>query len=198
VATFGDRLARFVVLGFVIIGFLLLVRSVSGPNSVAREIGVAIDQGKIGRVVVFSCGAMLVEVMPDHPAILFHEREMNGATSEICSRNDYGNLDTNPAAMDENKRIVQGLKQFAKDLRWDFLVWSPIPDDIIGYGVYLYERGSDRVFAIYIPQLPEQNGGAVGRWRYSNGKWNIENLEYTMRSNFYNNARELLTSNGHE
>lgn len=123
---------------------------------------------------------------------------MIGAASEICSRNNYSNLDTNAAATDENKKAIQKLQQFAKDLRWDFLVWSPIPDDIIGYGVYLYEKGSDRVFAIYGPQLPEQNGGAIGRWHYSNGKWILESLEYTMGSNFYISAKELLTSNARE
>ncbi len=193
--TFGDRLARFVFLGFLALAFLIFVRSVFGPNSVAREIGRAINQGKISKAVVISCGDILIEVIPDNPAIQFHIHEMNsGTSSDVCGRKDYySNQDTNLASTSENKTIFKGLEQFADDLRWDFLVWSPFSGNIISHGIYLYEQDSDKVFAIYVAQFPSSDG-AVASWRYANSKWTLESLEYTMASSFYSNARKLLTT----
>lgn len=123
--TFGDRVARLGLSVLMIAGICLLVRSAFGPNALVHEMSRAIDQGKISKAVVFSCGAILIEVMPDDPAMLFHEGNMNGATSEICKRKEFRKTDNDIATKVDTKTNLRDWSNLPTILGGTFLSGLP-------------------------------------------------------------------------
>lgn len=160
-----------------------------------RTISKSINAGKIEKIEVYYCssdGPGIIEHIPSQPALNFHDWVMTGAGASRCGRYVYNKKDSAIADAKEVKEAFNKLDQYASSFSLYFPFWAPFPDDIVGDGIYLYEEGSGRVFAIYIPQLPSQHGGAVATWHYVDSKWTLIDMENSLRSSMYNDAKELF------